>query len=164
MAIVDRGSIIRQGPISELLAGALITLQVDAEQPGVGPDRRLHLDLGAERLAGPGDAGLGQRHRQAALGHVVRRAHQALADRLQADLLHLHLDREVDPRRRAAHQVVHDGEVLAAAELLAGAAEQHDDVALALEPLRRVVGDVGRAGRPCAMVGVGGIARPSVSL
>ena len=54
----------------------------------------------------------------------------------------LHLDGEIDPRRRAAHQVVHDGQVLAAAELLARAAEQDDDVAFALEPLRGVVLDV----------------------
>ena len=39
------------------------------------------------------------------------------------------LDVEVDPRRRAAHQAVRQRQVLAAAELLARAAEQHDDVA-----------------------------------
>ena len=101
------------------------------------------LELGAERLAGTGDAALGQRHGQAALGEVVRRAHEPFADGLQADLLHLHLDRQVDPRRRAAHHAVHRGKVLAAAQLLARAAEQHDDVAFGLEPLRRVVADVG---------------------
>jgi ABC-2 type transport system ATP-binding protein len=34
VAIVDRGRIIRQGPISELLAGALLTVQVECSEPG----------------------------------------------------------------------------------------------------------------------------------
>jgi len=34
VAIVDRGSIIRQGPISELLAGAQVALQVECSEPG----------------------------------------------------------------------------------------------------------------------------------
>ena len=33
VAIVDRGNVIRQGPISELLAGASLTLQVDCSEP-----------------------------------------------------------------------------------------------------------------------------------
>jgi ABC-2 type transport system ATP-binding protein len=33
VAIVDRGNIIRQGPISELLAGGLVTLQVECSEP-----------------------------------------------------------------------------------------------------------------------------------
>jgi ABC-2 type transport system ATP-binding protein len=33
VAIVDRGSVIRQGPISELLAGASVTVQVDCSEP-----------------------------------------------------------------------------------------------------------------------------------
>jgi ABC-2 type transport system ATP-binding protein len=33
VAIVDRGNIIRQGPISELLAGTAVTLQVDCAEP-----------------------------------------------------------------------------------------------------------------------------------
>jgi ABC-2 type transport system ATP-binding protein len=33
VAIVDRGNIIRQGPISELLAGAAVTLQVECSEP-----------------------------------------------------------------------------------------------------------------------------------
>jgi ABC-2 type transport system ATP-binding protein len=33
VAIVDRGNVIRQGPISELLAGAAVTLQVDCSEP-----------------------------------------------------------------------------------------------------------------------------------
>jgi ABC-2 type transport system ATP-binding protein len=34
VAIVDRGSIIQQGPIAELLAGARVTLQVECSEPG----------------------------------------------------------------------------------------------------------------------------------
>ena len=34
VAIVDRGSVIRQGPISELLAGASLALQVECSEPG----------------------------------------------------------------------------------------------------------------------------------
>ena len=34
VAIVDRGSIIRQGPISELLAGAQLALEVECSEPG----------------------------------------------------------------------------------------------------------------------------------
>jgi ABC-2 type transport system ATP-binding protein len=34
VAIVDHGSIIRQGPISELLAGALLAVQVECSEPG----------------------------------------------------------------------------------------------------------------------------------
>jgi ABC-2 type transport system ATP-binding protein len=33
VAIVDRGSVIRQGPISELLAGTAVTLQVECSEP-----------------------------------------------------------------------------------------------------------------------------------
>jgi ABC-type multidrug transport system ATPase subunit len=33
VAIVDRGNIIRQGPISDLLAGASVLLQVDCAEP-----------------------------------------------------------------------------------------------------------------------------------
>ena len=33
VAIVDRGNVIRQGPISELLAGTSLTLQVDCSEP-----------------------------------------------------------------------------------------------------------------------------------
>jgi ABC-2 type transport system ATP-binding protein len=33
VAIVDRGNVIRQGPISELLAGSAVTLQVECSEP-----------------------------------------------------------------------------------------------------------------------------------
>src|ERR1700684_2653085 len=59
VAIVDRGNIIRQGPISELLSGASVSLQIDCS----GPDRaRALLDattIGAGIQVGPGGLGIG---------------------------------------------------------------------------------------------------------
>jgi ABC-2 type transport system ATP-binding protein len=52
VAIVDRGNIIRQGPISELLAGTSLTLQVDCSEP----DRARTL-LEATNLVATVDAG-----------------------------------------------------------------------------------------------------------
>jgi ABC-2 type transport system ATP-binding protein len=45
VAIVDRGQVIRQGPISELLAGTSVVLQVDCSEPNLA--RRLLAGLGA---------------------------------------------------------------------------------------------------------------------
>jgi ABC-2 type transport system ATP-binding protein len=58
VAIVDRGSIIRQGPISELLAGAAMALQIECSDP-----ERAHalLDattIGAHVESGPGGLGI----------------------------------------------------------------------------------------------------------
>jgi ABC-2 type transport system ATP-binding protein len=59
VAIVDRGQIIRQGPISELLAGAALALQVECTEP----DRaRALLDattLGAQIQVGEAGLGIG---------------------------------------------------------------------------------------------------------
>ena len=69
VAIVDRGKIIRQGPISELLAGASLVLQVECSEPD--PGRRSHRkrpDRGGPcrgRDAGPRD--------HPAWGHATRR-------------------------------------------------------------------------------------------
>lgn len=54
VAIVDRGKIIRQGPISELLAGTSLTLQVDCSEP----DRARSLLTGTN-LAADIDVGVG---------------------------------------------------------------------------------------------------------
>jgi ABC-2 type transport system ATP-binding protein len=56
VAIVDRGNIIRQGPISELLAGTALTLQVECSEP----DRARALLAGSALTAaiGVGPAGL----------------------------------------------------------------------------------------------------------
>ena len=63
VAIVDRGNIIRQGPISELLAGASLALQVECSEP----DRaRALLDATAIGAAiEVGQLGLGSRCRRA---------------------------------------------------------------------------------------------------
>ena len=59
---------------------------------------------------------------------------------------------------------VDDGEILAAAQLLARAPEQHDDVALGLPPRRQHASRRRRAGPPSRSPGVGGMFCPSVSL
>jgi len=62
VAIVDRGSIIAQGPISELLAGALIALQVECSEPGRAgaliTGAPLGITLGARIEAVPSALGL----------------------------------------------------------------------------------------------------------
>jgi hypothetical protein len=81
----------------------------------------------------------------------------------EADAVEPALGLEVDPRRRAAHDAMDVRQVLARAELLARAAEEHDDVALPLPPRGQGVVDVveeadhGDGGR-------GRMLTPSVSL
>jgi ABC-2 type transport system ATP-binding protein len=58
VAIVDRGSIIRQGPISELLAGARVTLQVECAEPGRARALLAGTTLGARIDAAPAALGL----------------------------------------------------------------------------------------------------------
>src|ERR1039457_2226386 len=58
VAIVDRGSIIRQGPISELLAGALVAVQVECSEPGRARALLAGTTLGARVEAGPAALGL----------------------------------------------------------------------------------------------------------
>ena len=70
----------------------------------------------------------------AALAHVVRRAQEPLVRRLEDEAMQPLLRLEIDPGRGAAHLPVDHREVLAAAQLLARATEQHDDVALAEVP------------------------------
>ena len=59
VAIVDRGSIIRQGPISELLAGASLALQVDCSEPGRARALLAGTTLGARIEDLPSALGLG---------------------------------------------------------------------------------------------------------
>ena len=54
---------------------------------------------------------------------------------------------EIERRRHAAHQIVHDLQVLAAAELAAAVAEQDDRIARLLEPPARPRDRRARAGR-----------------
>jgi ABC-2 type transport system ATP-binding protein len=58
VAIVDRGSIIQQGPISELLAGARLALQVDCAEPGRARALLADTTLGARVEAVPSAQGL----------------------------------------------------------------------------------------------------------
>ena len=58
VAIVDRGRIIRQGPISELLAGARVALQVECSEPGQAYALLARTALGAGIEAGPAPLGL----------------------------------------------------------------------------------------------------------
>ena len=53
VAIVDRGNVIRQGPISELLAGASLVLQVECSEPDrARSPARGHHDRGARSRSG----------------------------------------------------------------------------------------------------------------
>ncbi len=118
-----------------------------AEQQGVRPHAALDATRAPSR--GPAEAALGERHGEAALGDVVRGAQEAL------------LRRRRGPRRwrrfsasrsihggGAAHEPMDHGQVLGAAELLARAPEQDDDVALRLPPRRQVRSRRRRAGPP----------------
>ena len=58
VAIVDRGSIIQQGPISELLAGALLSLQVECSEPDRARALLAGTPLGARVEAMPPALGL----------------------------------------------------------------------------------------------------------
>ena len=58
VAIVDRGSIIQQGPISELLAGAPLALQVECSDPGRSRALLAGTTLGARLEAVPTALGL----------------------------------------------------------------------------------------------------------
>ena len=59
VAIVDRGSIIQQGPISELLAGARVALQVECAEPGRARALLAGTTLGARAEAMSAALGLG---------------------------------------------------------------------------------------------------------
>jgi ABC-2 type transport system ATP-binding protein len=58
VAIVDHGSIIRQGPIAELLAGALLALDVECSEPGRARALLAGTTLGARVEAVPSALGL----------------------------------------------------------------------------------------------------------
>jgi len=58
VAIVDRGSIIQQGPIAELLAGAPVALQVECSEPGRARALLAGTILGARIEAAPAALGL----------------------------------------------------------------------------------------------------------
>ena len=58
VAIVDRGSIIQQGPIAELLAGASVAPQVECSEPGRAGALLAGTILGARIEAAPAALGL----------------------------------------------------------------------------------------------------------
>jgi ABC-2 type transport system ATP-binding protein len=58
VAIVDHGSIIRQGPIAELLAGAQLALEVECSEPGRARALLAGTSLGARVEAVPSALGL----------------------------------------------------------------------------------------------------------
>jgi ABC-2 type transport system ATP-binding protein len=58
IAIVDRGSVIRQGPIAELLAGAPVILHLECSEPGRARDLLANIALGARIDAAPAAQGL----------------------------------------------------------------------------------------------------------
>ena len=58
VAIVDRGCIIAQGPISELLAGARTALQVECSEPGQARSMLASTTLGASIKVAPAPRGL----------------------------------------------------------------------------------------------------------
>jgi ABC-2 type transport system ATP-binding protein len=58
VAIVDHGSIIQQGPISELLTGARLALQVECSEPGRARALLARTTLGARIEAAPSALGL----------------------------------------------------------------------------------------------------------
>jgi ABC-2 type transport system ATP-binding protein len=58
VAIVDRGKIIRQGPISELLAGTSLTLQIDCSEPDRARALLESTTLGAQIDVGPQGLGI----------------------------------------------------------------------------------------------------------
>jgi ABC-2 type transport system ATP-binding protein len=59
VAIVDRGNIIRQGPISELLAGTSVGLQIECSEPDRAFSLLAATTIGATVEAGTGGLGIG---------------------------------------------------------------------------------------------------------
>lgn len=58
VAIVDRGNVIRQGPISELLSGASLELQVECSDPDRADSLLAGTAIGADITVGPEGLGI----------------------------------------------------------------------------------------------------------
>ena len=99
--------------------------------------------IGADADAAAVERALGQRDRQAALRAIVRGLDAAVANQLDDEYLQRRFALQVKRRRFARHQVVHGGEVFAAAELAQIIAQQDHRGANRLEyarhGLRRIV-------------------------
>ena len=78
VAIVDRGSIIAQGPISELLAGARIALQVECSEPGRARVLLAGTTLGASIEVAPAPLGLVITLPSGAGRHVIAEVNRVL--------------------------------------------------------------------------------------
>ena len=76
---------------------------------------------------------LRERHREPSFGAVVRRSQQPFTRRRHQQLLKRLLRFQIDVGRHAGDHALHHLQVLAAAELMARLAEQHDRVAAAFE-------------------------------
>ena len=74
-------------------------------------------DVGADADAAAVERALGERDRQAAFRTIVRGLDAAVADQLDDQRLQRRFALQIDHGRLARHQVVHGGEVLAAAKL-----------------------------------------------
>ena len=98
--------------------------------------------------AGPREAALGERHGEAAVRDVVRRAHQSRRDAVREQALQAQLVREVDARRQPRFESAPQLQPLAAAEFLARLAEQHDRESRLLEVRTRRGVRRRRAGPP----------------
>jgi ABC-2 type transport system ATP-binding protein len=80
VAIVDHGSIIRQGPIAELLAGAQLALQVECSEPGRARALLAGTTLGARVEAVPSALGLDMTLPAGAGRDVVAEINRLLVD------------------------------------------------------------------------------------
>jgi ABC-2 type transport system ATP-binding protein len=78
VAIVDRGKVIRQGPISELLAGSSFELQVECSEPVRARDLLLSTQLGADVKVEP--QGLGITLPEGTTRDVVAEVNRVLVD------------------------------------------------------------------------------------
>ena len=131
----QRGHARRRGARQEVPGAALRQRHDNArgglseQRPGQRDSRRPVERLRRQRHVHPAaavEAALGQRDRDAALRAVVRRLEQPVGGRIHEQPLQRALEVRVQRRRPAPHQPVHDLQILAAAELGAGRAQQHD--------------------------------------
>ena len=80
VAIVDRGRIIQQGPISELLAGAPLALQIDCSEPGRARALLAGTTLGARIEDLPSALGLGITLPAGTGRHVIAEINRVLVE------------------------------------------------------------------------------------
>ena len=88
------------------------------------------------------DAHLRQRHRQPAIGDIMRRANPSSLDRFAADELDERLQAQVNRGRRAKRPASAQHDVLAPAQGLGWRAEDHEDIARLFQRNGRQMADV----------------------